>query len=104
MNTLPPIVPISDLRYKAKEILRLIKEQPVVLTQRGRPRAVLMDYAAYDALTRQQEALRDEWDAIILQRAQEAPSTYFPLEALVQQHEELFGEKLMLPGDEDKHV
>ena len=100
MGTLPPIVPMSDLRYKAKEILRLVKERPVVLTQRGRPRAVLMDYEAYDALTRQQEALRDEWDAIILQRAQETPSTYFPFEALVQQYEELFGEKLTLPGDE----
>jgi prevent-host-death family protein len=91
---------MSDLRYKAKEILRLVKERPVVLTQRGRPRAVLMDYEAYDALTRQQEALRDEWDAIILQRAQETASTYLPFEALVQQHEELFGEKLALTEGE----
>ncbi|MBI4771879.1 MAG: type II toxin-antitoxin system Phd/YefM family antitoxin [Chloroflexi bacterium] len=44
-----PIIPFGDLRRRAKDVLAGLKERPVVLTLRGRPRAVLMDYQAYDA-------------------------------------------------------
>ena len=39
-----PVIPISDLRYKAKEILAQVADQPVVITRRGRAAAVLVDF------------------------------------------------------------
>jgi prevent-host-death family protein len=92
-----PVIPISDLRYKTKEVLRLVKEQPIVLTQRGRAKAVLVDFDAYNQLVKRQEALERARDAFLLQRAKETAQKYLPFEALLRQHEELFGEKLELP-------
>ncbi|MBI4771880.1 MAG: type II toxin-antitoxin system Phd/YefM family antitoxin [Chloroflexi bacterium] len=100
MQTLTPIVPFGDLRRRAKDVLAGLKEHPVVLTLRGRPRAVLMDYEAYDALVRRQQALEAARDAFLLQRAQETASGYQPLEALLRQHEELFAEQLHPPTAE----
>lgn len=104
MTTIAPVLPISDLRYKAKKILELVKEQPIVLTQRGRPRAVLIDYDTYNEMTRRQQALEEARDAFLLQRAQETAQKYVPFEALVRQHEELFDEKLELTSPEKPNV
>jgi prevent-host-death family protein len=100
MGAALPVFPISDLRYNTKEILRLVKEQPIVLTQRGRAKAVLVDFEAYNQLVKRQEALERARDAFLLQRAQETARKYLPFEALLRQHEELFGEKLDLPSAE----
>lgn len=97
MSTLPLIVPASDLRNKLNEVLQRVREHPVVLTWRGRPRAVLVDYDAYSEMTRRQVALEEARDAFLLLRAKETATGYLPFEALVRQHEELFGEKLELP-------
>ena len=43
-------------------------------------------------------------DAFLLQRAQETAQNYLPFEALLKQHEELFGEKLELPTKEQQDV
>ena len=99
MSTLPLIVPASDLRYKLREVLQRVREHPVVLTWRGRPRAVLMDYDAYAEMTKRQAALEEARDAFLLLRARETATEYLPFEALVQQYEELFGEKLELPTE-----
>jgi len=95
-----PVLPISDLRYKAKEVLQQVKKQPIVLTQRGRARAVLVDFDTYNQLVERQAVLERALDALLLQRAQETAQEYLPLEALLRQHEELFGEKLELPTAE----
>jgi prevent-host-death family protein len=95
---------VSDLRYKTKEVFRKLKEQPVVLTQRGRPQAVLVDYETYTEMAARQEALEAARDAFLLQRAQETAQNYLPFEALLKQHEELFGEKLELPTKEQQDV
>jgi len=103
MPPLAPILPVSDLRYKPKDVFARLPESPIVLTLRGRPRAVLVDYNAYnDAVKHQQtlEATRDALDAFLLQRAQETSTGYRPFEDLLQQYEELFGEKLQLPSFE----
>ncbi len=100
MHLALPVLPISDLRYKAKEVLQQVKKQPVVLTQRGRARAVLVDFDAYNRLVERQAALERTLDALLLQRARETAQEYLPLEALLRQHEELFGEKLELPTAE----
>jgi prevent-host-death family protein len=95
-----PVLPISDLRSKAKEILQRVKEQPIILTQRGRARAVLVDFDTYNQLVERQAILERALDALLLQRARETAQEYLPLEALLRQHEELFGEKLELPAAE----
>ena len=95
-----PVLPISDLRSKAKEVLQQVKKQPIVLTQRGRARAVLVDFDTYNQLVERQAVLERALDALLLQRARETAQEYLPLEALLRQHEELFGEKLELPTAE----
>jgi prevent-host-death family protein len=100
MGAIPPIFTVSDLRYKTKEVFRKLKERPVVLTQRGRPRAVLVDYAAYAEMTERQEALETARDAFLLQRAQETAHAYLPFETLLNQHAALHNERLDLPSGE----
>ncbi|RLC56478.1 MAG: type II toxin-antitoxin system Phd/YefM family antitoxin [Chloroflexi bacterium] len=100
MHIALPVLPISDLRYRAKEVLQRVKKQPIILTQRGRARAVLVDFDAYNRLIERQAALEGALDAFLLQRARETAQEYFPLETLLRQHEELFGEKLELPTAE----
>ncbi len=95
-----PVLPISDLRSKAKEVLQQVKKQPIVLTQRGRARAVLVDFDTYNQLVERQAVLERALDALLLQRARETAQEYLPLEALLRQHEDLFGEKLELPTAE----
>jgi len=73
MTTIAPVLPISDLRYKSKEVLELVKEQPIVLTQRGRPRAVLVDYDTYNEMTRRQQALEEARDAFLQSASPDRP-------------------------------
>ncbi len=96
MNITWPIHPISDLRYRTKEIFKLLKERPVILTQHGRPQAVLVDYETYRQMAQRQQSLEDARDAFLLQRAQESSAGYLPFSAVVEQYEALFGEKLDL--------
>jgi prevent-host-death family protein len=44
------ILPVSDLRSNATNYLEQVKEQPFIITQRGRPRAVLVDYKRYSLI------------------------------------------------------
>ncbi len=55
------IVPISDLRRNASHLLQHTNEsdEPVYITQHGRPKAVLMSYQAYERLVAQLEDLAD---------------------------------------------
>ena len=55
------IQPVSDFRANASSVLAQLKEtrRPVVLTQRGRGTAVLVDIQAYQALIEENETLRD---------------------------------------------
>ncbi len=55
------IMPISDLRRRTSEILKLIRDggDTVYITQHGRPTAVLVDYEQYEALLQQLEDLTD---------------------------------------------
>lgn len=83
MEPLPPILPISDLRKQTKEILNQANEQPIVITQNGRPSAVLLSYQTYNAMVaqlRQLASYRQEertlWSALseeVLQRVWDNP-------------------------------
>lgn len=46
------IIPISDLQTGAKDVIEGVKNtrDPVVITQRGRPAALIVNYEAYEAM------------------------------------------------------
>jgi prevent-host-death family protein len=50
MQLMPPILPVSDLRVQAKEILKQARKQPVVITQNGRPSAVPISFEEYNKM------------------------------------------------------
>ncbi len=60
MRKVPPIIPITDLRQDAATVLRQVRDskEPIVITQRGRPAAVLMSAEAYERAERDRELLR----------------------------------------------
>lgn len=102
MNALTRVVPVSDFRHKPTDVFDNISENPIILTLRGRPRAVLMDIDAYNKIIQLQqtlEAARDAFNTLLLQQSENASEDeYLPFDALLEQHEELFGEKLDLNG------
>lgn len=51
MSKIPKIIPISDLRQNASEVVKKISSsrEPVFITQRGRAAAVLVSMQAYEA-------------------------------------------------------
>ena len=99
MRTVNLVVPFSDLRRRAREIIQALEEQPVILTLRGRPKAVLVDYEAFNQMVRQHQALSEALDAILLERAVESATGYRPLDDLLRQHKELFGESIVPEAD-----
>jgi prevent-host-death family protein len=60
MTKVPAIVPVSDLREDAANILGRLKKshEPVVITQRGRAAAVLVSVEAYERSNHEREILR----------------------------------------------
>jgi prevent-host-death family protein len=59
MNTIPPIIPISDLRQDAAAVLKSIKnsDQPTVITQRGRAAAIMLSVESYEQSLHDRELL-----------------------------------------------
>jgi prevent-host-death family protein len=47
------IIPISELQSQAKKIIEGVKKtrDPVIITQRGRPAALLVNYEEYEGMT-----------------------------------------------------
>ena len=60
MTRMPHIVPISDLRQGAAALLKKVRESrdPVVVTQRGRPAAVLLSVEEFERREQDLEILR----------------------------------------------
>ena len=60
MSKVPAIVPVSDLRDDAANILDRLKKsrEPVVITQRGRAAAVLLSIEEYERSEHEREILR----------------------------------------------
>ena len=58
--TVIQILPITDLRKNAMNSLEAVKENPIVITRRGRPCAVLVDYKEYRQLIERLERLQME--------------------------------------------
>ena len=96
MNSLHPVIPISDLRYKTKDIMNQVQQETIVLTQRGRPTAVLVGFDAYNKMARRLQALEDERDAAIMQLAwaHKDEMEFVGIEALDALFREKLGESL----------
>lgn len=60
MARVPAIVPVSDLRQGAADVLAQVRKsrQPVVITQRGRAAAVMISVESYEEGEREREILR----------------------------------------------
>ena len=60
MARVPAILPVSDLRQGAAEVLGRVRKsrQPVIITQRGRAAAVLMSVESYEKTERELEILK----------------------------------------------
>jgi len=56
----PAILPVSDLRQDAAEVLGRIRKtrRPVIITQRGRAAAVLVSVESYERTERELEILK----------------------------------------------
>ncbi len=59
MGKVPEIIPITDLRQDAASALKLVKSsrQPVVITQRGRPAAVLLSMEVFERSEHERQLL-----------------------------------------------
>ena len=53
------VMPISDLSRKRKDLLARVKREPVVVTKRGHPKAVIVDYDSYREMAARLEELDD---------------------------------------------
>ena len=60
MAEVPEIIPVTDLRDGAANLLARVRKsrKPVVITQRGRAAAVIVSVEAYEAAEREREILR----------------------------------------------
>jgi len=60
MARIPAIIPVSDLRQGAADVLEQVRKtrQPVVITQRGRAAAVMISMESYEKSEREHEILR----------------------------------------------
>ncbi len=60
MSKVPDIVPVSDLRQGAANVLSRVKKsrQPLVITQRGRAAAVMVSVQEYERSEHERELLR----------------------------------------------
>ena len=60
MTKVPDIVPISDLRQDAANVLERMRRsrEPVVITQRGRAAAVMVSIETYERSEHERELLR----------------------------------------------
>jgi prevent-host-death family protein len=76
------VIPITDFRKEAKDVLNKIKESPIVLTQRSRPVAVVIEYEAYREKEKHMEDLELLLDDYLLSRAIESAKEFVTMEEL----------------------
>ena len=93
MNTVQ-IVAVTDFRNKTKQVLDQAKESPVILTQRSRPAAVVVDYDTYQAQVKLLEELELKLDDLLLAQAIKSSEELVPLEDLFKDYEKSTGNTL----------
>ncbi len=71
MQTIPNLIPISELRQKQNKILKMLSDGPVVLTQHGRASVVLVNPELWNQMVNELEDLHDALDAVeVIQNAE----------------------------------
>src|ERR1035437_10186541 len=84
------IIPISDLQSKAKKYIDQVRftEEPVIITQRGRAAAVLMNYAQYEGWQATVEVMSDpDWEKRLARAKRESrQGKWITLEDLEKRH------------------
>jgi prevent-host-death family protein len=88
------IVAVTDFRNKAKEVLEQAKEAPVILTQRSRPAAVVLDFNMYQAQIKLLEQLELKLDDLRLAQAIQSSQEMVPLDDMFADYEKSTGNKL----------
>ena len=60
MGKLLNVIPVSDLRQDAAKVLKQLRsnKEPLIITQRGRAAAVIIDVEAYEKSEQEKELLR----------------------------------------------
>ena len=87
------IIPVTDFRNKIKEVLEQVKKAPVILTQRSRPAAVVVDYETYQEQAERLEELELKFDDLLLAQATHTSQGLVSLDELVADYEEKTGNK-----------
>ena len=64
MDTIPKLMPLSELGQRQAEILAVLDRGPLVLTQENRAAVVLVDPDYWNQMVEELENLRDTLDAI----------------------------------------
>ncbi len=88
------VIPVTDFRNSAKEILEQVKKAPIILTQRSRPAAVIIDYETYRRLEKRLEQLELAYDDLLLAHAMETSEGFVSAEELFTDYQEATGEDL----------
>ena len=81
------VIPVTDFRKQAKDILGKIREMPVVLTQRSYPVAMVVDYETYQEREERLEKLELALDDLILARAIQSAEEFVSLDGLLAELE-----------------
>jgi prevent-host-death family protein len=85
------IIPISDLQTKAKKYVDQVREteQPVIVTQRGRPSAVLVSYDLYEGMLAMQDEMSfPDWrERLDRARREQAAGKTIGLDAYIAKRE-----------------
>jgi len=87
------IIPVTDFRNKIKEVLEQVKKAPVILTQRSRPAAVVVDYETYQEQAERLEELELKFEGLLLAQAMHTSQGLVSLDELVADYEEKTGNK-----------
>jgi len=97
MAKVPNIIPVTDLRQDAAAALKRLKssQQPVVITQRGRPAAVLLSVEEYERAEQERQLLR----RIARGEKEVAAGRGFDLAVALKEPETVHGAERKIPGD-----
>ena len=89
MASVPDIIPVSDLRQDAAGVIRRAADtqEPVFITQRGRPAAVMLSTRRYARTQRELEILR----LLARGEAEIEAGEGFDLESVLAEADELLG-------------
>ena len=89
-----PILPISDLRARAREVITTAKTEPTVITQRGRPQVVMIDYESYNEMVTRLVALESTRDGLIIEKALSTAGEFYSVEEALDDYEAATGVKI----------